>query len=157
VAPTRVSPFQDFAPIWDAMDRFISDGFNPRSWSTWRSGGLTTLPLEVYETPDTFVVRAVAPGVKPDDLTVEYDNGVLTIGGKVEAPETNEGWKVHFSEFPYGQFVRQVTLPRSIEIEQAQSNFEHGVLTLVLPKAAGARPKKIEITTPGQLTSGAKS
>ena len=152
---TRVAPLQDFLPLWNVMDRFITDGFgNQNGWSAWDQTGFRTLPLEVYETPDQFVVRAVTPGVKPDDLSVEYDAGTLTIRSKTEAPELQEGWKAHLTEFGYGESVRQLRLPRKIDIDAAKSSFEHGVLTLMLPKVADARPHRIEIQTPAQLGTG---
>ena len=156
MALNRATPLQDFMPLWDVMDRFITDTFeSPRGWSNWQSNGPRTLPLEVYETPDQFVVRAFAPGMSPDALNVEFDGGVLTIRGKSEVPELKQGWKAYVAEFPYGEFVRQIRLPRKIDVEHVQSSFEHGVLTLGLPKVAEARPHRIQIgSSQGQLASG---
>ncbi len=155
MALTRMTPLQEFSPLWDVMDRFITDSFgSPRSWSSWGANGMRTIPLEVYETPDQFVVRAFAPGVMPEHLNVEYDAGTLTIRGKSEVPELKDGWKAYLAEFPYGEFLRQVTLPRKIDIENVQSTYEHGVLTLGLPKVAEARPHRIEIKTAAQLGAG---
>jgi HSP20 family protein len=155
VIRTRANPLQDFMPLWNVMDRFITDSFGDQNgWSAWNQGGLRSLPLEVYETPDQFVVRAVTPGVHPDNLTVEYDAGALTIRAKTEAPQLQEGWKAHLTEFGYGESVRQLRLPRKIDIDGAKSTFEHGVLTLMLPKVADARPHRIAIQTPAQLETG---
>jgi HSP20 family protein len=154
VTLNRVNPMQDVMPLWDVMDRFITDTFRPdRGWTSWQSAP-RSLPLEVYETPDQFVVRAFAPGVLPENLNVEFDNGTLTIRARTEVPELKEGWQPYLAEVPYGEFVRQLRLPRKIDIEQVQSTFEHGVLTLALPKVAEARPHRIEIRTPAQLGTG---
>ena len=115
---------------------------------------MRSLPLEVYETPEQFVVRAFTPGVTPDNLTVEFDGGVLTIRAKMDVPELKEGWKTYLAEFPYGEYVRQIRLPRKVDTEGVHSTFENGVLTLALPKAAEARPHRIEIQTPAQISSG---
>jgi len=155
VTLNRATPLQEFMPLWDVMDRFITDSFgSQRNWSNMTNTTMRTLPLEVYETPDQFVVRAFTPGVTPENLNVEYDQGVLTIRCKTEVPELKEGWKAYVAEFPYGEFVRQLRLPRKIDIEHVQSTFEHGVLTLALPKVAEARPHRIEIKTAAQLGSG---
>jgi len=155
VALTRQSPLQDFMPLWDVMDRFVTDTVGgQQGWTGWSKNSIPSLPLEVYETPDQFVIRAFAPGVMPENLSVEYDAGTLTIRGKTEVPELKDGWKAYLAEFPYGEFVRQMRLPRKIDIEHVQSTFEHGVLTLALPKVADARPHRIEIRTPGQLGAG---
>lgn len=157
MAVTRVSPLQDFVPLWDAMDRLITDTFgSQRGWAHMGNGTtrVQTLPLEVYETADQFVVRAFAPGVLPENLNVELDGGVLTIRGRMEAPDLKEDWKTYLAEFPYGEFVRQLRLPRKVDVDQIQSKFEHGILTLALPKVAEARPHRIEIRTPAQIGAG---
>ena len=155
VAVNRMSPLQDFMPLWDAMDRFVTDTFGTnQGWSGWSANGMRSLPLEVYETPDQFVVRAFTPGATADNLAVEFDGGVLTIRAKMDVPELKEGWKTYLAEFPYGEYVRQIRLPRKVDTEGVQSTFENGVLTLALPKAAEARPHRIEIQTPAQLGSG---
>lgn len=154
MAPTRVNQLGEFTPLWEAMDRLITDAFTTqRGWTSW-ANGRQALPVEMYETPEEFVVRAYAPGVKPEDLSVEYEGGVLSIRGKTEVPELKEGWRVHLSEFGYGEFVRQFRLPRSIEIDNVRSTYEHGILTLVMPKAPEAKAKRIAIHTPAQLGSG---
>ena len=158
MALSRVSPLQDFMPLWDVMDRFVTDAFTTgKGWSDWTGQGMRTLPLEVYETPEQFVVRAFVPGVGPDQLSVEYDGGVLTIRARTEVPELKDGWKAYLAEFPYGEFTRQLRLPRRIDIDNVHSTFEHGVLTLELPKVAEARPHRIAIGTPAapaQIGSG---
>jgi HSP20 family protein len=148
VTPTRVDRLSEFAPLWQALDRFIEGTFDPRNgWTNWTSR--PQLPVEVVETPDEFVVRAAMPGMKPEQLAVEYDGGVLTIRAKNEVAELKDGWRVHLSEFAYGEAFRQFRLPRTIDVDQATSTFEHGILTLVLPKAADAKAKHIRIETPG--------
>jgi HSP20 family protein len=155
VALRTVSPLQDFMPLWDAMDRFVTDSFSPQGgWSNWNRGGMQSLPLEVYETPDEFVVRAFAPGVMPDNLNVEYDAGTLTIRCTTQVPELKEGWKAYLAEFPYGEFVRQIRLPRRVDVDGIESTFEDGVLTLSLPKTAESRPHRIEVRPAAQLGSG---
>jgi HSP20 family protein len=158
VALRTVSPLQDFMPLWDAMDRFVTDSFGPhRGWSNWATSamqGAQTLPLEVYETPDQFVIRAAVPGVSPENLNVEYDAGTLTVRCKTEVPELQEGWKAYLAEFPYGEFVRQIRLPRRVDTDGIQSTFENGILTLSMPKVAEARPHRIEVRTAAQLGTG---
>jgi len=142
-------------PLWDAMDRFVTDTFGTqRGWSSWNGGTMQSLPLEVYETPDQFVVRAYTPGVTPENLSVEYDAGTLTIRCTTQVPELKEGWKAYLAEFPYGEFVRQIRLPRRIDTDGIESTFEHGVLTLSLPKVAEAKPHRIEVRPAAQIGAG---
>jgi HSP20 family protein len=79
---------------------------------------------------------------------------VLTIRAKSEEPAVPEGstWLVH--EGAPGESVRQVTLPRSIDADKAETKFENGVLTLTLPKSAEARPKQIKVEAAKQIGAG---
>ena len=52
-----------------------------------------------------------------------------------------------------GEYIRQVTLPRSVEADEARSSFEHGVLTLTLPKSGDAKPKQIKVSSPRQVSA----
>jgi len=150
-----VSPLRDFLSMRDAMDRVFEDRWvSPGSWLTWSSMGTSYLPLDVYETADDIVVRTLVPGVGPEGLDIQFQQGVLTLRAKTEEPSLPEGatWLVH--EVVAGQFVRQVTLPRVIDADKARTTFEHGVLTLTLPKTADAKPKQIKVGSSAQLGAG---
>jgi HSP20 family protein len=163
---TGFRPLRDFMTLRDAVDRLFDDSFvNPGNWySVAGSGGSRYLPIDVYETPDELVVRAYVPGVSPDELEVNYQQGVLSLRATTEAPETQDGWRWYLHEIPSGEVTRQISLPREIDVDQAKANFENGVLTLTMPKSAGSKPKKISIGTgartgngQGQLGSGSQS
>ncbi|HET9457740.1 MAG TPA: Hsp20/alpha crystallin family protein [Candidatus Limnocylindrales bacterium] len=152
------SPLRDFMSLRDAMDRFFEDRWvSPGSWLTWSTMGTQYLPLDVYETPDHFVLRAMTPGARPEDIGVEYQQGTLTLRVKTHAPTLDEGANWVVREISSGQAIRQVTLPRSIDIDAVQSTFENGILTLTLPKTPDARPKQIKIGTAPQIGAGADS
>jgi HSP20 family protein len=139
----------------DAMDRFFDDRWiSPGSWLTWTGAGTQSLPLDVYETSDDFVVRALVPGVSRDGIDVQYEHGVLTIRTKTEAPEVDGAtWLVR--EIGAGQTVRQISLPRAVDVDKATTSFEDGVLTLTLPKTPDAKPKQIKVESAPQIGAGA--
>ncbi|HEX2194308.1 MAG TPA: Hsp20/alpha crystallin family protein [Candidatus Limnocylindria bacterium] len=153
------SPLRDFMSLREAMDRLFEDSVvSPGNWLTWNSGGTRYLPLDVYETPDKIVVRALVPGVSPDGIDVQYQQGVLTLRAQYPQPEVKDGWRWHIREFGAGgETVRRVTLPIEVDIDHAETSFEHGVLTLTLPKAPEARPKQIKVSASPQLTGTASS
>src|SRR5919205_934451 len=125
MAVSGYTPLRDFMSLRDAVDRFFDDRWvSPGSWLTWSATGTQYLPLDVYETPDAFVVRALVPGVGPDGIDIQYQQGVLTLRTKIEAPELQEGatWLVH--EIAAGQSIRQVTLPRAVDVDHATTEFE---------------------------------
>lgn len=155
MAVTGYSPLRDFMTLRDAMDRFFDDRWvSPGNWLTWSASGLTYLPIDVYETPDAFVVRALVPGVGPDGIDIQYQQGVLTLRTKTETPDVEDGASWLVREIAAGQSLRQITLPRAVDVDAATTHFEDGVLTLTLPKTPEAKPKQIRIGTPAQLGSG---
>jgi len=155
MARNGFGPLRDFMSMWDAMDRMFEDRWvSPGSWLTWSSMGTTFLPLDIYETADDIVVRAVVPGVDPEGIDIQFQGGVLTLRAKSDEPAIPEGstWLVH--EVTPGEYIRQVTLPRAIDADKARTTFEHGVLTLTLPKTADAKPKQIKVEATKQIGAG---
>jgi HSP20 family protein len=152
------SPLRDFMSLRDAMDRMFEDRWvSPGSWLTWSSAGTNYLPLDIYESADDIVVRAVVPGVSADGIDIQFQGGVLTLRARSEEPAIPEGatWLVH--EMAPGEFIRQVTLPRAVDADKAETSFENGVLTLTLPKTADAKPKQIKVEVAKQIGAGAAS
>jgi HSP20 family protein len=149
------SPLRDFINVRDAMDRMFEDRWvSPGSWLTWSSAGTNYLPLDIYETSDDIVVRAVVPGVGADGIDLQFQGGVLTLRARSEEPSVPEAatWLVH--EIAPGEYIRQVTLPKAVDAEKARTTFENGVLTLTLPKTADAKPKQIKVEASKQIGAG---
>jgi HSP20 family protein len=146
------SPLRDFMSMRDSMDRLFEDRWvSPGSWLTWSSMG-ASLPLDIYETSDDIVVRAILPGVRPDGIDIQFQGGVLTLRAKSEVPALPEGATWLVNEVTPGEYIRQVTMPRSIDPETAQTEFENGILTLTLPKTADAKPKQIKVGSTRQIS-----
>lgn len=152
---TGFSPLRDFMSLRDGMDRLFEDRWvSPGSWMTWSPTSTNYLALDVYESSDDIVVRAVVPGAEPDDIDIQFQGGVLTIRANTVETAIPDGasWLVH--EVLPGEYLRQVTLPRTIDPEKARSTYEQGVLTLTLPKTADAKPKQIRIGSTPEITAG---
>lgn len=155
MARNGFSTLRDFMTVQNAMDRMFDDRWvSPGSWLTWSSMGANYLPIDVYETADDIVVRAVVPGVEANGIDIQFQGGVLTLRARSEEPAIPEGstWLVH--EVTPGEFIRQVTLPRAVEADAAKTTFENGVLTLTLPKTADAKPKQIKVGSAPQIGTG---
>ncbi|HET7678317.1 MAG TPA: Hsp20/alpha crystallin family protein [Candidatus Limnocylindrales bacterium] len=152
----RWDPFlRQFVSLRDAVDRLFEESVvNPDRLFSWTTAGARTMPLEIHETPDDIVVRALVPGVSPEALDVQYQQGVLTLRARTETPSAHDDWIWHLREFGYGEMTRTVSLPREIDVDQAQATFEHGVLTLRLPKAAEAKPRTIRVESPSRIGAG---
>ncbi len=156
MAVERWNPFlRDFVSLRDAVDRLFQESVvSPERLFSPTSAMALRLPLEIYETPEEIVVRALTPGVTSDNLEVNYQQGVLTLRARTQTPETHDDWTWHVREFGYGEMVRSITLPKEIDADRAHAEFQDGILTLRLPKSEQAKPKQIRVGTPTQIGSG---
>jgi HSP20 family protein len=101
-----------------------------------------TPPVDIYETADGLVVKADLPGVAKDHLNVRVENNLLTIRG--EAAHVAPGDPI-YREYGLVNFFRQFELNEKVDQTKISAELNHGVLTLNLPKAEEAKPKKIDI------------
>lgn len=138
----RWDPFRDLHRMEETVDR-LWRGFGTR-WNAAREGDWG-IPLDVIQDESKVTVRASVPGVKPADITVTVDDGVLTIKGQTaEAAEQTEG-RYLLRERRTGSFSRRVRLPETVDADKAESAYEDGVLEITLPKLEAKKPKSIEI------------
>lgn len=98
--------------------------------------------VDIYETEEGLTLVADVPGLDDKSLNISIDQGVLTIEGDAPAGTGD----LHYREFAMAGYWRQFQLPETLDAEKARAEVRHGVLTLHLPKAAAARPKRIEVT-----------
>lgn len=101
-----------------------------------------TPPVDIFETVDGLVVKADLPGVAKEGLDVRVENSLLTIRGK--AAHVAPGEPV-YREFELLNFYRQFELNERVDQHKISAELKHGVLTLHLPKAEEAKPRKIEV------------
>lgn len=100
---------------------------------------------DVVEDNDGIRISVELPGIKPENVEVAVENRVLSIKGeKSQAAEQNPS-RLHRYERSYGRFERTFHLPETVDVDRIQAQYEHGVLTLSLPRAEQAKPRKIEI------------
>ncbi len=147
----RPSRFGDVLTLRQAMDRLFDDDFRPFSWA---NGSMTSpaLPLDVTTDNDALTVEASLPGIKPDDVEITVENGTLTISGKTADERSSDEGSYLLQEIRRGSFSRSMTLPQGLEPDKASATFEHGMLTLRIPKAEQVKPRQIKISpvTDGQ-------
>lgn len=102
--------------------------------------------VDIKEEADKFIIHADIPGVKPEEINVSMEDGVLTIKGekKTEAKTDEEGYKR--VERTYGSFYRRFSLPDTANSDAISAQSKHGVLEIIIPKREAVQPKKIEVT-----------
>jgi HSP20 family protein len=101
-----------------------------------------SLSVDVREEDEAYVLSALVPGLQAEDLNIQVLDDVLRIEGEYKAEESN----YLVRELPSGSFSRTLRLPSSIDAEKVEARIADGILTLTLPKAESARPKRISIT-----------
>ena len=107
----------------------------------WAENHDQTLGINVRDDDDAYVLSALVPGLKSDELNIQVLEDVVRIQGEYKADENS----YLVRELPNGSFTRTLRLPVAIDAEQVEANITDGVLTLRLPKAESARPKQIKI------------
>ncbi|MCD0483864.1 Hsp20/alpha crystallin family protein [Streptacidiphilus sp. ASG 303] len=106
------------------------------------------MPMDAYREGEQFVVHFDLPGVDPDSVDLEVEQNVLTVRAERPVPRAN-GREYLVTERPTGTFSRQLFLGESLDTEQIRADYENGVLTLVIPVAEQAKPRRISIAHGG--------
>lgn len=145
----RWDPFLELRRIHNRLYRSrlgIRPGIAPASGSAVRSEW--SIPLDIVQEDDKYVVRASLPGIVPENIEVSVDHGVLTIKGRTEADaeEQGEDGAYMVRERRSGAFIRSLRLPETVDADQAKPNFDNGVLTITLPKVESKKAKHLTIT-----------
>lgn len=110
------------------------------------SAAAPSMKLEVSENDGAYHVKAQIPGVKKEDIKVYVEGNVVSISAEAkQEKEEKKGEKVVYSERAYGMASRSFTLPAPVDAQAARAEYKDGVLTLTLPKKAGASAKRIAI------------
>jgi HSP20 family protein len=146
MAIERWDPFREAISLRDAMNHLFQESFVRSGPDGQPSGGVTSLPLDVRETPEAFVVHASLPGLTPDQVQITVHGETVTIRGEHKAETSKDEGTWHLRERRSGAFQRTLNLAVPVDANKADAKFEHGVLTLTLPKSEQARPKQIKVS-----------
>lgn len=121
------------------IDRLFDDTFA-------RDGGSFTPAVDIKENDSEVRIELELAGLKPSDVEIMAENGVLTVRGEKRS-ERKEGDESRYQvvERNYGTFMRTFQLPQGVDEDQINADFEHGLLTIHIPKAALPQPKRIQI------------
>lgn len=139
----RFDPFRDF----DAMTRELLG----TQAGTARAPRF--MPMDLFKAGDHYVLHADLPGVDPGSVDVNVDNGTLTLKAQRSVP-SDEGVQWIASERFAGTYMRQVSLGDGVDTSRISATYENGVLSVTLPVAEKAKPRRIEVSS---LSSGQRS
>ncbi|MDE3153716.1 MAG: Hsp20/alpha crystallin family protein [Acidobacteriota bacterium] len=128
---THWDPLRDLLALRARLDQLAG------STSDWLP------PIDVYETADRFIVTAEVPGMTRDQMDVRVEGGRVTVTG--ERPGTAAGERYHRIERGHGRFSRSFVLDQAIDAAAVSADLRDGVLTVSIPKAPGAAPRRIDV------------
>ena len=131
MAVMRFDPFRDF-------DRLSEQFFGG-------ARGMRAIPMEAYRRGDQFLIHLDLPGVSPDDVDLTLERNVVAIRAERRSPR-QEGDEVLIDERPQGTFTRQLFLGENLDAERLNASYELGVLTITIPVAEQAKPRRVQIT-----------
>jgi HSP20 family protein len=103
------------------------------------------IPLDVIAKDDNIIVRATLPGVAPDDIQVSVEDNVLTIRGQTADQFQNGDGSYLMRERRVGSFHRALRLPDTVDTDKAHPEYEHGVLTITIPKAEAKKARHLTV------------
>jgi len=143
----RWDPLREMTALQRDINQLFEGTFGSEGAPGGQNGfGETRFPLmDVSETADRIVVRALVPGLEKDDVKVSIHQNVLSITGERKGPEIPEKAVVVRSERPSGRFQRTLRLLKPLQVDKVEAQLRDGVLTLTLPVKEEARPRQISV------------
>ncbi|KIX76517.1 Hsp20/alpha crystallin family protein [Streptomyces sp. JL4002] len=134
----RTDPFRE-------MDRIVQQLSGTSG--TWSKPSV--MPMDAYREGDVYVIAFDLPGVSPDAVDIDVERNMLTVRAERRPVTQADSVKVELSERPLGVFSRQVMLADTLDTERIEADYDAGVLTLRIPIAERAKPRKISISGSG--------
>lgn len=142
---TLLSPVSELQQMIDFMDRAFNSAWSESSANRANPNFVYSLPVDIWQKDNACFIRAALPGVKPEDLDVQVQDGFLTISGELKpvahAEENISFWR---REYTYGKFTRSIRLPDFAIAEKVEASFEHGFVTITVPLAI-QQPKSLRV------------
>jgi HSP20 family protein len=137
---THYRPFNEMVSLREAMNNVFEDSFLPRFGLTERAVS------NLYETTEGFVFQLPLAGVNPEEVEIAVQQNTVNVKWTTQVSVPANA-TTHWSGFEEGHSQQSFTLPAPINADQAEASYEHGVLTLTLPKAEHARARQVKVQT----------
>ena len=142
---TRFDPYRELATLQDRLNRAFGSTFGrgereDETLAAWAP------PVDIAEEKDRILITAELPGFKNDDISIQTENGMLTLSGERRFEKETGEKAYHRVERSYGRFVRSFSLPNNVDREKIQARFTDGLLQIELPKREDATPRTIRIS-----------
>jgi len=140
----RWNPAKSVFTLKSDMDRLFDSFFGGAEGAAESFSDLS-IPVDVKETSHEFIVAAEIPGIAKDDISISFENNYLRISGEKKAQKEKKEENYHQIERHYGRFSRTVPIPAGVMLDKIEAAYDHGILTVTIPKTEEAKPKQIEV------------
>ncbi|MFJ6836440.1 Hsp20/alpha crystallin family protein [Streptomyces sp. NPDC091209] len=134
----RTDPFRE-------LDRLAQHLMGPGTWSR-----PSAMPMDAYRDGDQYVIAFDLPGIDPEALDIDVERNMLTVKAERRPLPRSESAQTELAERPLGVFSRQLVLADTLDTERISADYETGVLTLRIPIAERAKPRKISVRGTGE-------
>jgi HSP20 family protein len=115
------------------------------SGDEWMSDFEGQLNIDMYQTKDNVIIKSTIAGVRPEDIDITVANDMVTIKGSRKKEENISTDDYFYQECYWGNFSRSVIIPVDIDSEEIEADLKDGILTVIIPKAAKAKTKKVKV------------
>ena len=133
----RTDPFREL----ERLTQQLAGASTPGTWSR-----PNPMPMDAYRSGDEYVVVFDLPGVPAEAIDLDVERNVLTVKAERRPAEVSDGVEMQVAERPLGVFSRQLFLGETLDTERIEASYDNGVLTLRIPVAPQAKPRKISIS-----------
>lgn len=132
---------------WEVLDRRVKSLFGDLMSEEGDAASPTAFVprTNLAETEDHYEVTMDLPGLKAEDVQIEFQNDTLTVFGEQQEVKEEKGKKFHRVERTSGKFYRSISLPDTVDPDKVSADFKEGVLTITMPKSEAVKPKQIKI------------
>ncbi len=142
----RTDPFPtlDFARVWGGPSREF-DRLAQQVFGSTAVARSAAMPMDAYRSGDDFLVHFDLPGIDPETIELDVERNVLTVRAERRSPAPEDAETV-VAERPTGTFTRQLFLGETLDTDRIDATYDAGVLTVRIPVAEQAKPRRIEIS-----------
>jgi HSP20 family protein len=142
----RWNPWKEMVSLREHMNRAFEDAlFRPERHEDGIGLGAWSPAVDMFEKDDKVLIKAELPGLDKKDVSLDLQNGVLTLKGERKHDNEVKEESFYRREMCYGKFVRSFSLPVDIDADQIKAEFQNGLLTVEIPKPEEHKPKQIKV------------
>jgi HSP20 family protein len=142
MAETSYEPSEAEIPV---VTETVAMSAVERREEDWMNDYEGALNIDMYQTKDNVIIKSTIAGVRPEDIDITVANDMVTIKGSRQREENVPTEDYFYQECYWGSFSRSVIVPVDIDSEEIEADLKDGILTVIVPKAAKAKTKKVKV------------